>query len=97
MFIKYKPKSERRQKTRYPVPTNIGDFMPGQVGGPFTRDSHIREARQYVANGDFVECDANGVEFGKAADEMEATTPTTKAKSGTRKKKGADSAADAAD
>jgi hypothetical protein len=63
MHIKYMPSSKRAQESKVPAPTNIGDFLPGQVAGPYTTPHSIREAKQLVANGEFVQTDPVGVEL----------------------------------
>ena len=60
MYIKYMPTSRRAQSSTRPAPTNIGEFLPGQVGGPYTTPSAAREAKRLVKNGEFVECDPKG-------------------------------------
>ena len=70
MFIKFKPTDEAFMGT---VNTNLGEYTPGKVGGPFTDPQTIAEAKRLVANGEFVECDAGGEEVpgGTSAEVLE--------------------------
>lgn len=65
MYIRSKPSS----KATRPAPgmkthTNLGEFSEGEVRGPFSEMQDVAEAKRLVANGEFVECGPDGVEFG---------------------------------
>jgi hypothetical protein len=58
MFIKFQPQDKKHPKDKA-INTNVGSFLPEDIGGPFS-DTSAAEAQRLVANGDFVEVDVDG-------------------------------------